>query len=287
MVRSDQNTIPSTVILEPPAQPEPPGRKAPSNPRPAKRPKKSTESAQTSSRSAAKAPKKKTKNQLNEKAMQRRRELAAFDKNKWDTDTDVNAVEPPSTTSTPLHAASGAASEGIPFDEMLIFCILSRPNHQQHKHGVATNSNAGTDATAATVADANATTVAANADMEAGPGLHEESAGDLSDASEADVTADSQDEAYDPDQDDDDDVGNSTSTARDGETKDADAHVVCDDTTRFVLRDQSGTSPLRFDYTDVLDPNLVEPSGDNGLDPNGECDEDSAEASSDVSDVDK
>ncbi|EGZ06819.1 hypothetical protein PHYSODRAFT_341000 [Phytophthora sojae] len=272
-------------------------RKAPSNLRPAKRPMKSTESAPKSSRSAAKAPKKKTKKQLNEEAMQRRRELAAFDK-VWATTTAPSRHRQRQRLSMLLQ---------VPLQK------LTKPPATQ----TWMNYNADTDATAHTIADANATTVAANADKEASPasnadangttvaanadmkvgsipstatnadaeGLHDESAGNLSDASEGEVTADPQDEAYDPDEDDDDDAGNSASRASDGETKDADAHVVCDDTTRRVLRDQSGTAPLRFDYTDVLDPNLVEPSGDNALDSDGEGDEDSAEASSDVSDV--
>ncbi|OWZ00652.1 hypothetical protein PHMEG_00028113 [Phytophthora megakarya] len=78
--------------------------------------------------------------------------------------------------------------------------------------------------------------------------------------------ADSQDEAYHPE----DDEG-------------GDTLPVCD-ASRRILREHKGSSPLNFNYTDVLDPNLVEPSGENSLDTDGEGDEDSAEAADGGSD---
>ncbi|KAE9263237.1 hypothetical protein PR003_g33230, partial [Phytophthora rubi] len=43
-------------------------------------------------------------------------------------------------------------------------------------------------------------------------------------------------------------------------------------------------SPLRFDYADILDPNFVEPDGENSLDTDGEGDDDPAEAAASESD---
>ncbi|KAE9158936.1 hypothetical protein PF005_g32240, partial [Phytophthora fragariae] len=43
-------------------------------------------------------------------------------------------------------------------------------------------------------------------------------------------------------------------------------------------------SPLRFDYADILDPNFVEPDGENSLDTDGEGDDDPAEAAVSESD---
>ncbi|KAE8892409.1 hypothetical protein PF001_g28102 [Phytophthora fragariae] len=56
------------------------------------------------------------------------------------------------------------------------------------------------------------------------------------------------------------------------------------ESSRRVLRDQGGPSPLRFDYADILDPNFVEPDGENSLDADGEGDDDAAEAAASESD---
>ncbi|KAE9326885.1 hypothetical protein PR003_g16146, partial [Phytophthora rubi] len=99
-----------------------------------------------------------------------------------------------------------------------------------------------------------------------------------SDESVEGVTADSQDGAYNPDDDEDQEGDHDVNDASDEETKVADSHPACVESPRRVLCDQGGPSPLRFDYADILDPNFVEPDGENSLDTDGEGDDDPAEA---------
>ncbi|KAE9099851.1 hypothetical protein PF007_g15732, partial [Phytophthora fragariae] len=99
-----------------------------------------------------------------------------------------------------------------------------------------------------------------------------------SDESVEEVTADSQDEACKPDDDEDQEGDHDVNDASDEETKVADSRPACVESSKRVLRDQGGSSPLRFDYADILDPNFVEPDGENSLDTDGEGDDDPAEA---------
>ncbi|KAE8879376.1 hypothetical protein PF003_g36552 [Phytophthora fragariae] len=105
-----------------------------------------------------------------------------------------------------------------------------------------------------------------------------------SDESVEEVTADSQDEACKPDDDEDQEGDHDVNDASDEETKVADSRPACVESSKRVLRDQGGSSPLRFDYADILDPNFVEPDGENSLDTDGEGDDDPAEAAVSESD---
>ncbi|KAE9015730.1 hypothetical protein PR002_g13849, partial [Phytophthora rubi] len=99
-----------------------------------------------------------------------------------------------------------------------------------------------------------------------------------SDESVEEVTADSQDEACKPDDDEDQEGDHDVNDASDEATKVADSRPACVESSKRVLRYQGGSSPLRFDYADILDPNFVEPDGENSLDTDGEGDDDPAEA---------
>ncbi|KAE9196088.1 hypothetical protein PF004_g20252 [Phytophthora fragariae] len=124
--------------------------------------------------------------------------------------------------------------------------------------------------------------------------IEEESIDDASDVG-------SEDEAYEPDVDDDNedeelnvsdheeekqnDVhrgGGSDEPVRQGEESSRGAHY----DSRRLLQDSAGSSPLRFDFIDSLDPSIVDGDDDTYLETDGEGDDDRAEAASTGDDSD-
>ncbi|KAG7392167.1 hypothetical protein PHYPSEUDO_001890 [Phytophthora pseudosyringae] len=227
-------------------------------------------------------PKKRTKKQLAEDADNRRRALAVFDK-VWGSQNgaDGRAVEP---------SRNGSRSaERIP----------NRAISEDTNADMNTTCAANADMSAAantTTADQNTTSVsndeddhtAANASTHVTSRYSNETYGNVASEDDSNGTAPraySEEEAYDPDDAEDDDNDSEDQNADDEEKKDDKVHQIDRYVSRVRLQELGGSTPLRFDISDALGPNIVDASGGSFLETDGEGgDDEAADAADGTSD---
>ncbi|KAE9162834.1 hypothetical protein PF004_g30355, partial [Phytophthora fragariae] len=303
-----QSTLPGQA-LAPPKRPSTPTPVPEASP-PAKRAKSASKRPAKTPRAPKAKPKQPSKKQMAQEADKRRKELAAFDK-VWGernaTVADGNAVVP-SVQAAVSSSAPVVSSQRLPKD----YADWNGSDHANaDMNSTTAQANADTDANADGESPANADTeVPSNADTGKANATSEDEKNanepvpiadnnrpnpvadststsanrevcDLSDASPRHRHSISEEEAYEPSDEEDgsdevDEVcGVRNDQEREDETKEG------EEPPRNVeyraLRDAACGTPLRFDFVDPLDPNIVGDTNATALETDGEGGADSAE----------